>query len=164
MLAEIALLVARDVARRGVLPRIGARDLQPVGGPGCEERKSRKRAIDAVVGGRAQFGIAAHRGEEAHRAVRIEPGARRNADADAVGLQLLRAREGRKRDLGARERHRAHLRIVEHVGATRLTSAAWRTWSSRIAAWRAITCAISWDSTEASSEVSLASASRPRVT
>ena len=34
--------------------------------------------------------------------------------------------------------------------ATRLTIAAWRIWSSRIAAWRAITCAISCDSTEAS--------------
>ncbi len=46
---------------------------------------------------------------------------------------------------------------------TRLTTAAWRAWSSRIAAWRAITCAISCDSTEDSSEVSLASAIRPRV-
>ena len=72
--------------------------------------------IDAVVGRLAQLGVAAHRGEEAHRAVGIEAGARRNADADAVGLELLRAREARERDLGTRERHRAHLRIVEHVG------------------------------------------------
>jgi hypothetical protein len=48
--------------------------------------------------------------------------------------------------------------------ATRFTSAAWRAWSSRIAAWRAMTCDISWASTEASSELSLASAIRPRVT
>jgi hypothetical protein len=47
---------------------------------------------------------------------------------------------------------------------TRLTSAAWRAWSSRIAAWLAITCDISWESTDASSEVSLASAISPRVT
>ena len=47
---------------------------------------------------------------------------------------------------------------------TRLTIAACRAWSSRMAAWRAVTCAISWESTEASSEVSLASASMPRVT
>ena len=48
--------------------------------------------------------------------------------------------------------------------ATLLTSAAWRTWSSRIAAWRAITCAISWLSTDESSDGSFESASSPRVT
>ena len=48
--------------------------------------------------------------------------------------------------------------------ATRLMSAAWRAWSSRIAAWRAITCAISCESTEASSALSLASDNNPRVT
>ena len=45
------------------------------------------------------------------------------------------------------------LRIAEQSVATRLTSAACRAWSSRIAAWRAITCAISCASTEASSEL-----------
>ena len=72
--------------------------------------------IDAVVVGRTQLGVAPHRGEEAHRAIRVEAGARRNADADAVGLELLRAREAGERNFGARQRHRAHLRIVEHVG------------------------------------------------
>ena len=46
---------------------------------------------------------------------------------------------------------------------TRLTIASCRARSSRIAAWRAITCAISFASTEDSSEVSLASAISPRV-
>ena len=47
---------------------------------------------------------------------------------------------------------------------TRVTTAAWRAWSSRIEACLASTCAISWLSTEDNSEVSLASAIRPRVT
>src|SRR6516225_5904594 len=45
---------------------------------------------------------------------------------------------------------------------TRVTSATWRASSSRISAWRAITCDISWARTEASSDVSLASAIKPR--
>ena len=47
---------------------------------------------------------------------------------------------------------------------TRVTTAAWRAWSSRIEACFASTCAISWLSTDDNSEVSLASAIRPRVT
>ena len=47
---------------------------------------------------------------------------------------------------------------------TRVTTAAWRAWSSRIEACLASTCAISWLSTDDNSEVSLASAIRPRVT
>ena len=47
---------------------------------------------------------------------------------------------------------------------TRVTTAAWRAWSSRIEACFASTCAISWLSTDDNSEVSLASATRPRVT
>ena len=47
---------------------------------------------------------------------------------------------------------------------TRVTIAAWRAWSSRIAACLDSTCAISWLSTEDNSDVSLASARSPRVT
>ena len=47
---------------------------------------------------------------------------------------------------------------------TRAAIAAWRAWSSRIAACLDSTCAISWLSTDDSSEVSLASAISPRVT
>ncbi len=43
-------------------------------------------------------------------------------------------------------------------------AAIWRAWSSRMAACLASTCAISWLSTEDSSEVSQASAISPRVT
>ena len=43
-------------------------------------------------------------------------GARRNADADAVGLEFLRAREARHRQLGLGQRQRREIRIVAHVG------------------------------------------------
>ena len=62
-----------------------------------------------------ELGVAPHRGEEAHGAIGIVAGARGNADADAVGLEFLRAREARQRDLGFRERERARLRIAQHV-------------------------------------------------
>ena len=42
--------------------------------------------------------------------------ARRNADADAVGLELLRAREARHRQFGLGQRQRGQIRIVAHVG------------------------------------------------
>ena len=50
------------------------------------------------------------------RAVRIEAGARGDADADAVGLELLCAREACERDLGFGERERAEIRIAQQVG------------------------------------------------
>ena len=65
--------------------------------------------------GRLQVGAAAHRGEEAHRAIGVVAGARRNADADAVGFEFLRAREARQRDLRFGERQRAEFRIAQHV-------------------------------------------------
>ena len=57
-----------------------------------------------------------HRGEEALGAVGVVAGARGDADADAVGLEFLRAREAGQRDLRFGERQRAELRIAEHVG------------------------------------------------
>ena len=42
--------------------------------------------------------------------------ARRNANADAVGLELLGAREARHRQLGLGERQRGEIGIVAHVG------------------------------------------------
>ncbi|GJE70871.1 hypothetical protein CHKEEEPN_2413 [Methylorubrum podarium] len=47
---------------------------------------------------------------------------------------------------------------------TRLTSCERRAISLRAVAWRSVTWAISWASTAATSELSLASASSPRVT
>ena len=64
----------------------------------------------------AQMRVHAHRGEEALGAVGVVAGARRDADADAVGLELLGAREVGERDLGFGERQRAELRIAEQVG------------------------------------------------
>jgi hypothetical protein len=49
------------------------------------------------------------------RAERIVAGARGDADADPVGLEFLRPRESRQRQLGARQRHGAVLRIAQHV-------------------------------------------------
>ena len=76
----------------------------------------------ALVRG-AQLGLASQRGQEPHRAERIVAGARGDADADAVGFELLRAREGRERDLGLRQRQRMHVRIgaeiVEHAADQR---------------------------------------------
>ena len=43
-------------------------------------------------------------------------GARRNADADAVGLELLGARKARHRQLGLGQRQRGEIGIVAHVG------------------------------------------------
>ena len=114
------------------------------------EEIGRARIDVRLVRVRFELGIASHRGEEAHCAVRVVSGARRDADADTVRLELLRAREACERDLGFGERQRAGLRIAAAGRCTtRVTSATWRAWSSRMAAWRAITCDISWESTEA---------------
>ena len=64
---------------------------------------------------RLQLRVAAQRGEEPHRAIGIVAGARGDADADPVGLEFLRAREARERDLGFGERERPGLRIAQHV-------------------------------------------------
>ena len=78
-----------------------------------EIRRARIDARLARVG--AQLGVASHRGEKPRRAVRIESGARRDADADAVGFEFLRAREARQPDLRFRQRQRAGFRVAEHV-------------------------------------------------
>ena len=65
---------------------------------------------------RLELGIVLHRGEEAHRAVGIVTGARGDADADGVGLEFLRPREARQRELRFGERQRAGCRIADHVG------------------------------------------------
>ena len=63
-----------------------------------------------------QRGVALHRGQEARGAIGIEMRARRNADADAVGLELLGAGEARHRQFCLRKRQRGQIRIVAHVG------------------------------------------------
>ena len=63
-----------------------------------------------------QLGIALHRGQEARRAIGIEMRVRRDADADAVGLELLVAREARHRQLGLGQRERGEIGVVAHVG------------------------------------------------
>ena len=81
---------------------------------GMRRQEVRRARID-VGGAGAEHRVQPHRGEEALRAVGIEAGARGDADADAVGLELLRAREACQRDLGFRQRQRAEVRIGEQV-------------------------------------------------
>ena len=76
----------------------------------------RARIDGAAVRRRLEFGIVLHGGEEAHRAVRIIAGARGDPDADGVGLEFLRARETRKRELRFGERQRAGFRIGDDIG------------------------------------------------
>ena len=71
--------------------------------------------VGVAVGARVEIDIALHIGKHARGAVRIEPGARSDADADAVGLEFLRAREAGQRQLRFGERQRAHLWVVHHL-------------------------------------------------
>ena len=111
---EILGAVALAVAGPAELARIGERVLHAL---------RRRRMGGEEVGARGSAPPpAAFRSalrcmsvEEARGAVRIEAGARGYADADAVGLEFLRAREARQRQLRFGERQRAHLRIAEHV-------------------------------------------------
>ena len=82
---------------------------------GMRRQEVRRARIDVRALG-AEPRVEPHRGEEALGAIGIEAGARGNADADAVGLEFLRAREARQRDLRFGERQRAELRIAEQVG------------------------------------------------
>src|SRR4029078_13739259 len=52
---------------------------------------------------------------ETRCAIRVESGARRNADPDAVGFEFLCARECGQRQLGFGERQRSHLRVAEYI-------------------------------------------------
>ena len=82
----------------------------------AREEIAEARIAIALAG--LELGVALHGGEEAHRAVGIETGARCDADADAVGLEFLRAREACQRQLRFRQSQRAELRVAEHVSAT----------------------------------------------
>src|SRR5260221_14754012 len=65
---------------------------------------------------RTQRRVSAHRGEEARSAKGVVARPRRDADADSVSLQLLPAREARKRYLAFRKRQRAEIGVAYHVG------------------------------------------------
>ena len=112
---EIGLAVALAAFRRGVLPGDGLRVLHPLGRRRMRRQEILRARIERGLAG-LQRRIALHRGQEARRAVGIEMRARRNADADAVGLEFLRAREARHRQLGLGQRQRGEIGIVAHVG------------------------------------------------
>ena len=113
--AEIFVAVALARARARVLPRVGDGIGDALRRRRMRRQEVRRARIDAGAL-RAQMRVHAHRGEEALGAVGVVAGARRDADADAVGLELLGAREVGERDLRFGERERAELRIAEQVG------------------------------------------------
>ena len=112
---EIGFAVAFAALRRGILPGAGLRALHPLRRCRMRRQKVLRARIDRGLAG-LQFGVALHRGQEARGAIGVEMGARRNADADAVGLELLGARKARHRQLGLGERQRGEIGIAAHVG------------------------------------------------
>ena len=112
---EIGLAVALVALRRDVLPRGVLCVLHPLRRRRMRRQEVLRARIDRGLAD-LQLGIALHRGQEARRAEGIEMGARRNADADAVGLEFLGAREARHRQLGLGQRQRGEIGIVAHVG------------------------------------------------
>ncbi len=112
---EIGFAITFAALRRGVLPRACLRVLHALGRRRVRGQEVLRARIERGLAG-LQRRVALHRGEEARRAIGIETGARRNADADAVGLELLRAREARHRQFGLGQRQRREIRIVAHVG------------------------------------------------
>ncbi len=112
---EIGFAVAFAALGRGILPGGVLRVLHALGRRRMRRQEILRARIERGLAG-LQFGIALHRGQEARRAIGIEMGARRNADADAVGLEFLLARKARHRQLGLGERQRGQIGIVAHVG------------------------------------------------
>ena len=112
---EIGLAVAFAAFRRGILPGGGLRVLHPLRRRRMRRQEVLRARIDRGLAG-LQLGVALHRGQEARGAIGVEMRARRNADADAVGLELLGARKARHRQLGLGERQRGQIGIVAHVG------------------------------------------------
>ena len=102
--------------RAAVLPRIGERIGDALRRRRMRGEKVGRAWIDGARRRRLELGIVLHRGEEAHRAIRVVTGARGDADADGVGLEFLGAREARQRQFRFGERQRAFLRVADHVG------------------------------------------------
>ena len=111
---EIRTLVAMPAPGAAYCRALACAFLTRSGVAGCDDMKSSMRGSGPPFG--LHVGVAPHGVEEPHRPMRIEASACRDADADAVGFELLLARESRQRDLRLRQRERAHLRIVEHIG------------------------------------------------
>jgi hypothetical protein len=110
---EIGRLVALAGRRGAVLAGIVLCVLDALGRGRMGGHKFERTAVTARSG--AQLGIALHGGEEPRRCERIVAGARRDTDTDAVGLEFLSARKGRKLQPRTGERERADLRIAEYV-------------------------------------------------
>ena len=161
---EIGFAVALAALRRGVLPGAGS------------ARSARARASpDATTGNPARADRARSCRPSAPRCAPSRPGsAPRHRDRNWARAEMPTPMPSASNSC-AREKLAIVSLVLASASAvrsgsllmsvtTRVTTAACRAWSSRIEACFASTCAISWLSTEDNSEVSLASAIRPRVT
>src|SRR5215813_4850937 len=89
---EIFAAIPLAGAWPGELTGVRQRVLDAVGG--CRMAgKEIERARVHAAGTRFQVGVALHVGEETRCTIRIESGARRDADTDAIGFEFLRARK-----------------------------------------------------------------------
>ncbi len=112
---EIGFAVALAALRRGVLPCGVLRVLHPLRRCRMRRQEVLHARIERGLAG-LQRGVALHRGQETRGAIGIEMRPRRNADADAVGLEFLGAREARHRQLGLGQRQCGEIGIVAHFG------------------------------------------------
>ena len=112
---EIGAPVAFAHSRRAELARAGLGVPHTLGRCRMRGQEVGRAVVDLPLGRRLDLGVAPHRGEEPRGAIGVVSGAGRDADADAVGLEFLGAREGRERELGLRERHRPHVRIAPQI-------------------------------------------------
>src|SRR5260370_35835775 len=89
--AEIGFAIAFAAFRRPVLPCRILRVLHALRRCRMRGQKVLRARIERGGLSYLQRGVALHRRQETRRAIGIEMGTRRNADADAIGLELLGA-------------------------------------------------------------------------
>ena len=95
---QVGFAVAFAALGRDILPSAVLRVLDPLRRRRMRRQEVLRARIDRGLP-RLEFRVALHRRKKARRAIWIEMGARRDADADTVSLELLRAREGGERQL-----------------------------------------------------------------
>src|SRR6478735_9002764 len=111
---EIFGAIALAGAGTGELARIRQRVFHAVRGRRMAGQKIKRTRIRPAGAG-LQISTALHVRQETRCAIRVESGARRNADPDTVGFEFLCAGESGQRQLGFGERQRSHLRVAEHI-------------------------------------------------
>lgn len=126
-----------------------------------------REEVQALVGfgiDRHETAVGRHGVEEAGGGIGIVAGFAEHAHADDIGLQLLLAGEGGEPELAAGERLFAGDIAGEDLGDDAAGDDLRFFALLPLDAWFAVTWPISCDNTAATSEASLARASRPRVT